>query len=562
MAIFKITPTTSKVTLEDFIDAFGNSGADDTPGADTLIVDPGAFLIGNGIGAVGAELATTGAWTVTVNGSIFSQRSIGVLFTIGNPAISTITIGAEGTVGGGEIGISGSGVTIKNSGVIFSGNGDAIFFASGLTNTVTNSGTISSIAGFHHSIQGGNGVDNVTNSGVLNGKIDLGDGNDRLTNSGQIMGDVDLGDDNDRLTNSGQIKFGDVLLGNGDDTLTNSGQISGDVFLGDGVNKFVNSGTLVGGVRGGVGADTFSNFITTAAGTKFGSLTGAIDLGTGNDKFFGGSQGETLTDAGGSDIYKFGGGSDTYIATGSTTFDFDLDQIDGGAGVDTYFAQAAIHGLDVNLDSVAHDLSLIGTSGHNVAAHTATGIDVAGKSSDTVTSFENVTGGSGDDIIYGNAAANLLTGDLGSDGLFGFAGNDTLIGGDGIDVLVGGAGRDVLNGGLGADQFCFLSITDSGVTAVTRDLIGGGQFLHLDGDKINLSAIDANTKDGAATNDAFNFVGTNTPFTGVPGQLRAYWIATGQIVEGDVNGDKKADFSIKIADEFHNLTLASTDFIL
>jgi hypothetical protein len=43
--------------------------------------------------------------------------------------------------------------------------------------------------------------------------------------------------------------------------------------------------------------------------------------------------------------------------------------------------------------------------------------------------------------------------------------------------------------------------------------------------------------------------------------LHAFRSAIGQIVEGDVNGDKIADFSIEIADPTHAITLASTDFV-
>jgi hypothetical protein len=67
---------------------------------------------------------------------------------------------------------------------------------------------------------------------------------------------------------------------------------------------------------------------------------------------------------------------------------------------------------------------------------------------------------------------------------------------------------------------------------------------------------------GAATNDAFTFIGTNTPFTGTAGQLDAFWSAIGQIIEGDVNGDAKPDFSIEIGDPTHAITLTSASFIL
>jgi hypothetical protein len=76
--------------------------------------------------------------------------------------------------------------------------------------------------------------------------------------------------------------------------------------------------------------------------------------------------------------------------------------------------------------------------------------------------------------------------------------------------------------------------------------------------------VDAITTNAAGTIDFFTFVGTNVPtgFSGSPGELHAYWTAIGQIVEGDVNGDKKADFSIEIADPLHAITLSTGDFLL
>ncbi|WP_121114558.1 M10 family metallopeptidase C-terminal domain-containing protein, partial [Croceibacterium ferulae] len=56
--------------------------------------------------------------------------------------------------------------------------------------------------------------------------------------------------------------------------------------------------------------------------------------------------------------------------------------------------------------------------------------------------IENATGGSGNDVLLGNAADNVLTGNDGDDQLFGREGNDTLIGGRGNNTLTGGAGND------------------------------------------------------------------------------------------------------------------------
>jgi len=57
-------------------------------------------------------------------------------------------------------------------------------------------------------------------------------------------------------------------------------------------------------------------------------------------------------------------------------------------------------------------------------------------------SIENAIGGSGDDTVTGNAAANRLDGDSGADRLDGRGGADTLVL-DGDDQARGGAGRDL-----------------------------------------------------------------------------------------------------------------------
>ena len=69
--------------------------------------------------------------------------------------------------------------------------------------------------------------------------------------------------------------------------------------------------------------------------------------------------------------------------------------------------------------------------------------------------IENAIGGSGNDSITGNQAANKLTGGEGNDQLFGLEGDDTLDGGVGDDTLDGGAGDDTLNGGSGNDIYKF-----------------------------------------------------------------------------------------------------------
>ena len=58
-----------------------------------------------------------------------------------------------------------------------------------------------------------------------------------------------------------------------------------------------------------------------------------------------------------------------------------------------------------------------------------------------------------------------------------------------------------------------------------------------------MSAIDAIT--GTPANDDFTFIGLSK-WHHVAGELRYVWTATQTIVEADVNGDAKVDFSVAL----------------
>ncbi|MFD0916666.1 M10 family metallopeptidase C-terminal domain-containing protein [Pseudahrensia aquimaris] len=66
---------------------------------------------------------------------------------------------------------------------------------------------------------------------------------------------------------------------------------------------------------------------------------------------------------------------------------------------------------------------------------------------DTRSLIENALGGSGNDTISGNQAANLLNGNGGNDTIHGLGGSDTLYGLSGGDNIFGGLGRDRIFGG-------------------------------------------------------------------------------------------------------------------
>lgn len=141
----------------------------------------------------------------------------------------------------------------------------------------------------------------------------------------------------------------------------------------------------------------------------------------------------------------------------------------------------------------------------------------------------------------------------GNDLLTGTVKNDTLSALAGDDTLIGGAGTDKLTGGLGADTFKFISVSDSGITAKTRDTIT--DFKSTQNDKIDLSGIDANSV--LAGDQAFTFINNAAFSADATGQLR-FDSKTG-ILYGSTNADTNAEFSILLSG-VKSLTIG--DFIL
>ena len=151
------------------------------------------------------------------------------------------------------------------------------------------------------------------------------------------------------------------------------------------------------------------------------------------------------------------------------------DTLDGGAGLDTASYAASGAGVIVslatgtasggdaqgdvlvsieNLTGSAFNDTLEGDAGNNVLTggsgvdlltyeHATAGVTVSlavttaqatgGAASDTLSTFENLTGTAFGDTLTGSSSSNLLTG---------LGGDDSLTGGSGADTMVGGAGND------------------------------------------------------------------------------------------------------------------------
>ena len=287
-----------------------------------------------------------------------------------------------------------------------------------------------------------------------------------------------------------------ITTGAGNDRILTGGN-DDVIYAGDG-DDYVDAGVHEDTLYGEGGNDVLLG--GTGADVVYG--------GTGNDSIRGGRQNDQL----------FGGDGDDTIQG-----DQHDDLIDGGAGNDMVSYASNTMGVTVNLSLTGAQLT-----------STETGYD-------TLVSIENINGSEFDDHLTGNTGINRIIGRQGADRLAGLSGNDSIDGAGGNDVITGGAGRDMVYGGGGADRFVFDDGHFSGTTNATADAIR--DFNRVQGDRIDLRPVDANTT--TAADDAFAFIGT-AAFSGVAGELRYDIVGANAMVFGDLDGDGKADFAIRV----------------
>jgi trimeric autotransporter adhesin len=180
---------------------------------------------------------------------------------------------------------------------------------------------------------------------------------------------------------------------------------------------------------------------------NFENVTG----GAGNDLITGNAADNLLSGRAGNDTLQGGAGNDT-LSGG-----FGNDSLVGGAGNDTYLFQAATAGAEtvtvvelanqgtdtLDFSALAADNPVTVDLTSDSALATYTNCTVVTGATGESANLKRVKGGSGDDSITGNTAANYLYGGPGNDTLVGGPGNDSLVGGPGNDSLVGGTGNDV-----------------------------------------------------------------------------------------------------------------------
>lgn len=218
---------------------------------------------------------------------------------------------------------------------------------------------------------------------------------------------------------------------------------------------------------------------------------------------------------------------------------------------------------------------------------------------DILSNIEAATGSNFNDQLYGSDSRNILTGNDGFDFILGNGGDDYIVGGFGHDFLQGGLGRDWIV----MDELNWSNLTQTGTNATynyagrfVRDNEQSGNMVSyktvnestasnpdiIDGfvagdDLFDLTAIDANTL--RSGNQTFN-KNIVTAFTKQAGQLKVsqftnlvdnhnYSVSnaangyklSGTELQGDVNGDGVADFSVKLVGVSFNSTVLNDSIL-
>ena len=156
------------------------------------------------------------------------------------------------------------------------------------------------------------------------------------------------------------------------------------------------------------------------------------------------------------------------------------------------------------------------------------------------------------ETLSGTDDADTLIGNADIESILGFAGKDILNGMGNDDTLTGGLSKDWQTGGTGTDIFDFNLKTET-VRGANRDVIM--DFNRVELDQIDLIGIDARK---GAGNQAFKFIGAKQ-FHDKAGELHYIKKAGFLLVEGDIDGNGKADFQIQV----HGVTkLGAIDFDL
>ena len=515
--------TVGTVTFFNFNNLQGNSSSD------SFVFNDGSSITGSVDGGPGLDTVNFSAETGSVSVQLGAAGFSNVETFIGNNTSSTLTgdnltsswiitgqnDGSVGTTNFSDFNnLAGNADTdtfTLNGGTVTGsigggGGTDTLVAASGNNSwliTGTDDGNVTGVGSFFsiENLQGNTGADTFVfnNGGAISGIVNGLGGIDSVDQSAQ----------------SGAVSI----------SLGASGYTNIESFLGNNINSTLvgndaqNAWVITGTNSGTVGTVTFSGFTSLTGGSQIdnftlsgGTLSGALSGGSGSDTLTAGA-GQNTWNISGADvgnvtgIASFGGieslignsGADNFVFANGSAF---TGSIDGVGGQDTvnFSSELGAVVVAVTASDYVNIETFIGNNSNStlVADNTANTWTISGNNAGSLNSFTfqgfnnltgnnssddfmisggsitgTVSGGGGDDSIYGDNAANtwaVTANDAGSvDGINSFTAIDNLMGGALVDTYnISADLSGAVDGSAGDDQF-YLS---SGIT-ITGGLSGG-----------------------------------------------------------------------------------------
>ena len=392
-------------------------------------------------------------------------------------------------------------------------------------------------------MRGGSGNDTLV--GGAGDDILFGEDGGDVMEGGAGLDQMDGGSGNDVI--SGGADRDILIAGFGDDFL--SGDAGDDDLFGE-----VGADVLAGGsgndrLQGGSGSDTLQG--DTGQDLLFGE--------SGDDLLVGGDGDDQLDGGAGADMLIGGKGNDTLIADAGDTIIFRAGDGQDSVTLSDMVANIEFEGISPNALSVNQ---VPGTNGPRYLqlgfgadslaiedGYLASSqlYDFGGQQLNQATLMQysssiNVTGTTGNDIIYGSNQEDSISGTDGNDELYGQDGNDVLDGGLGNDLLGGGMGDDTLLGGAGDDTYIVDSVND----IVLENPDSGLDSVDSSADHVlsagveNLTLTGTNAISGSG-NDLDNFIqgnGSANTLEGRAGDDTLYAGAGDDRIQGGAGNDK------------------------
>jgi Ca2+-binding RTX toxin-like protein len=472
----------------------GNSGANiliGGDGNDTLNGGAGADTMTGGVG--------NDTYTVDNAGDVVVELSTDAGTDLVNASVTfsasgTNRTGIENITLTGTANINATGNGLDN---ILIGNSGANVLIGGDGNDTLNGGT------GNDSMTGGVGNDTFyvdsTADVVIDRVTDLGTDLVYSTVTFSAAGTNQDGIENITLTGTANINatgnaLDNTLVGNSGNNVLDGGLGADRMTGGAGNDTYYvdNVSDLVIEISSDVGTDlVFSSLTFSAAGVNQSGIenitltgTSAIDAmgnalanaltgnsannilsgGDGNDILIGGLGSDTLTGGSGADIFAFSP-YDPSVAQFDVVTDFSIadgDRISlGSVGPATFETTANwLIRTDASGNTILNGFLASNTQRMILPNVAISDLTASSFIFDTSLTPRVLTGGNGNNTLFGGLGEDILTGGNLNNILVGDAGNDTLVGKNLVDVLDGGTGADSMTGGLGNDWYYVDNVGD------------------------------------------------------------------------------------------------------